>query len=904
MFPIRNEKPWLQNLRSAIRQSWIVAALTIASFQDASAATANPEWSSLGGMPGTNASVYCSAVDSAGNLYVGGSFTIAGDVQSYGVAKWNGSKWISISPPTNSGQTVEAMAIDAQDNLYVGGSFTDFGGQPALRIAKWDGAKWHAMGAGLGFNGVYASQKVKSIAISKTGEIYAGGFFDASNGVVVNNIARWNGSAWKPLAEGLIASSPEVNALAFDADDNLYATGKFTYTGTTPINYIAKWNGNKWSNLGTGLGGFPYEATGKALKFDADGNLVVAGIFKTAGLLQVNNIARWDGNSWSAFGTAGVDAGFEALSDGIYALGLTPNGAIVAASRGAIIDNTVRYEVVRWNGKEWVAAIPHPAVMGLIRTLQIMPNGDYVLGGDFKELGLGADAFHASRLVRWTGKNFRRFGDGPDGRILASKFDTNGDLIVAGSFQTIGNIEANRIARFDGKKWWPYGTGLDGEVFSVALGKSGQLYAGGKFNRAGSVDSKCVAKWNGTQWVSLAGGVTQIGTVPVVNALALASDGTLYAGGEFGLSASNVALSGVGRWKDGVWKSLDGGARTIDGTQRNGRIVSLIIDAEGRLLASGYFERMGSNTKTNTGYLARWNGKSWTPVGPSSPSARPFDNYRGIESMGVSPDGTIYVGINESINGAHAVRRLVSNAWQPMGKGFNGRPHCFAFDNEGGVYVGGILTEAGVTYEALRGITYWNGKRWTSFGYYGLDLSTYLADVTTLAMDGKGSMFLGGDFWGSHNGVVSPYLIQSRVPGFSASLPTLSSFEAAKSVYQKSSVAHESQSLTEYVATLDPLSEDPEDAPHLSLTVGGRSKSDEVVTGFTPETLKFRYRRNRLATGNATQVMASPDLREWKPAKIVSTQILEQHSQWELIEVTLPKSKENQFLRLASDDDL
>ena len=43
--------------------------------------------------------------------------------------------------------------------------------------------------------------------------------------------------------------------------------------------------------------------------FDNDGNLVVGGEFKYAGGVQVNNIARWNGSAWSAFGTAGAEQG-------------------------------------------------------------------------------------------------------------------------------------------------------------------------------------------------------------------------------------------------------------------------------------------------------------------------------------------------------------------------------------------------------------------------------------------------------------------------------------------------------------------------------------------------------------------------------------------------------------------
>jgi hypothetical protein len=308
--------------------------ITIALAQEDTTPPGNhPLWRSMGGYPGTSGPVHCTAADAAGNLYVGGSFFIAGSARSHSVAKWDGVKWTSISPPMSAGGTVHALAIDSQGNLYAGGSFRDIGGTPALRIAKWDGSYWHALGTGLGFNGTFASQAVKAIAIGADGQVYAGGFFAEAGSTTVNHIARWDGSQWHALGQGVMDSSPSVNALAFDTAGNLYATGRFQWangTGTT-VNNIARWNGSTWSGLGTGLTGPLAPNLGNALEIDSGGNLIAAGSFRFAGGVQVNNIGRWNGSAWSAFGTAGSAAGFEALSTGVLALGLTAGGEVLAA---------------------------------------------------------------------------------------------------------------------------------------------------------------------------------------------------------------------------------------------------------------------------------------------------------------------------------------------------------------------------------------------------------------------------------------------------------------------------------------------------------------------------------------------------------------------------------------------
>ena len=101
-------------------------------------------WISMGGLPGTDGTVNAVAADGAGNLYIGGSFTVAGDVFANNVAKWDGDSWSALGSGVND--TVRALAVS--DNiLYVGGSFSlasfsTSGGLVVNGIAEWDGANW------------------------------------------------------------------------------------------------------------------------------------------------------------------------------------------------------------------------------------------------------------------------------------------------------------------------------------------------------------------------------------------------------------------------------------------------------------------------------------------------------------------------------------------------------------------------------------------------------------------------------------------------------------------------------------------------------------------------------------------------------------------------------------------
>jgi len=87
-------------------------------------------WISMGTIPGTSDWVHAAAVDSTGNLYIGGGFAAVGDTVVNCIAKWNGSVWSPLGLGVNGG--VYALAVSGSD-LYAGGAFTTAGGSAAIK---------------------------------------------------------------------------------------------------------------------------------------------------------------------------------------------------------------------------------------------------------------------------------------------------------------------------------------------------------------------------------------------------------------------------------------------------------------------------------------------------------------------------------------------------------------------------------------------------------------------------------------------------------------------------------------------------------------------------------------------------------------------------------------------------
>jgi len=87
---------------------------------------------------------------------------------------------------------------------------------------------------------------------------------------------------------------------------NVYVGGAFGNAGGVSVNNIAKWDGSSWSALGAGVNNSVYAMAVSGT------NLYVGGAFTTAGSIAASRIAVWDGSNWSALGT-GLNGSVTAL---------------------------------------------------------------------------------------------------------------------------------------------------------------------------------------------------------------------------------------------------------------------------------------------------------------------------------------------------------------------------------------------------------------------------------------------------------------------------------------------------------------------------------------------------------------------------------------------------------------
>jgi hypothetical protein len=236
-------------------------------------------------------------------LYVGGTFTSAGGVQANNVARWSGHAWSAVG--TGISGTVDSMTIFDDGSgpaLYVGGNFSSAGGILAPGVAKWNGSVWSGLGPGI--SGVVAALAVFDDGAGPA--LYAGGIFFTIRALTVNSIARWNGSAWSAVGGGITSAGDLLALGVFDDGSGaaLYAGGVFTSAGGHSASSIARWNGSIWSPLENGIG-INGNASVNALAVFDDGHgggpdLYAGGQFTVADGIGSMYIAEWLGCAGTA----------------------------------------------------------------------------------------------------------------------------------------------------------------------------------------------------------------------------------------------------------------------------------------------------------------------------------------------------------------------------------------------------------------------------------------------------------------------------------------------------------------------------------------------------------------------------------------------------------------------------
>ena len=361
--------------------------------------------------------------------------------------------------------------------------------------------------------------------------LYVGGDFETVGDTIAQRIARWDGTSWSAVGEGLGG-----NPYALTVFDD--GSGPALYAGCDSGG-VRKWDGSSWTYVGLGS-----HIHALAVYDDGSGPALYAGYEKwSAG----GGIVKWDGAEWSEVGGGLYSPDF---SIGVFSLVVFDDGSGPALYVGGNfikaggMNGITAYGIARWDGQDWSSV--GGGVSNRVRAMTVHDDGGgpaLYAGGEFTYSG----GVQANCVAKWDGMSWSALGTGVEGpgsqEVSAlGVFDDGGGpaLYVGGDFELAGGLSVNHLARWDGSSWSALGTGVDGDDAQVVRalaaydgGSGSALYVGGSFFIADGVVAHNVARWGGTEFSALAAGN---GIGGEVYALEVFDDGTgpaLYAGGPF-----------------------------------------------------------------------------------------------------------------------------------------------------------------------------------------------------------------------------------------------------------------------------------------------------------------------------------------------------------------------------------
>jgi hypothetical protein len=475
-----------------------------------------------------------------------------------------------------------------------------------------------------------------------------------------------------------------INVIERGPDGQIYLAGDFRTCDGVQTPNVARFDpaGGTFHPVGSGVSGFIRDLEWY------NGDLLICGFLLRNG---PNAVLRFTGEGWAplAPGIAGQFSSSDVRTMEVVDGDLVVGGAFQSA--GGVPAN----RVARWNGTTWAA---YASGLGTasgsshsVEDLAVM-DGVLVAAGRFGVGSVGAS------VARWDGAQWQAMGNLPG--IVNNLLVDGDELIAAGGIYDFAS-KTFQVRRWNGTEWTRMGDdpsiGFDQAVEAV-VEHEGTILVAGDFSLYGGAPANGLAQWTGSTWTAFPG----LDAMPSGSAWALLSDqSSLYVSANF-LDSRGRGLHHVARWTQGEWRRM--GEREGHGI---GAHVNRLVSREGRILAAGSFERIGDRSAPG---IAEWDGLGWQRLGEAGVT-------RGA-SVSVLDliDGVVYAGGNFLLAGqpvASGIAQWRGDEWLPLGEpgaeGVAGFVTAIA-EFQGEVVVGGNFSAAGGL--PIQSIARWDGQRW------------------------------------------------------------------------------------------------------------------------------------------------------------------------------------------------
>jgi uncharacterized delta-60 repeat protein len=390
----------------------------------------------------------------SGNIAIGGEFSFVNSFQLNNVAVINMNGEVVFFEPAIAGAGL-ALAVQPDNKILVGGSFSHYYGQEAGNLVRLlpDGQIDTTFYAEVE---PYFNYPITDILVLDNGSILISGTFTSVNGISsASKVARLfpDGTVDTSFISPNISANTRIESIDVQPDGKVLLAGNFTSVNGTSMKYAARLeaNGLLDASFSSPLGGnVTFSISALKIKSVSNSKIMVSGKFGCCPpVVRLNANGSFDPSFYLNVGSY-VIYDFLEMDDGKY---------IISGTRSPIASQIIHVVAgLNHNGtfNNDFNIVTEPNSSGysglMARSLTQISDNEVFVTGSFIDLPgyIKRNAFIISTLgVRDTlfdvSESFETTA--PVERVYEGAMQSDGRLLVVGTFESIGDIGRNGISR-------------------------------------------------------------------------------------------------------------------------------------------------------------------------------------------------------------------------------------------------------------------------------------------------------------------------------------------------------------------------------------------------------------------------------------------------------------------------
>ncbi|MDP5198211.1 T9SS sorting signal type C domain-containing protein [Flavobacterium sp. DG2-3] len=555
-----------------------------------------------------------------------GNFNTFNENPAYRIIRLNSNGSLDSTFKSENGfnDDINAIAVQSDGKMIIGGNFTAFNDLSANRIIRLntDGTKDESFVTGTGFS----KEGVQTIKIDSQGDLMVGGSFTGFyNNIEVNRVVFLNndGTLKSDFDIGSGPASASVLALEFDDEGSWFIGGTFSVFDGQNQGRLAKIDSEGEHDIAYLSSGIGFDNSVFSVLPLPSQKTIVGGNFNKFNGRLVSKITCLleDGSMDASF-----NAGNSGANNVIKTIVLQADGKVVVGGNFTKYNDVISNRIVRIlpNGEIDDSFGNGDRFNAQVYTLAIQPDQKIIATGAFTKYN--GSSLNSNRIIRLlpdgTKDNDFNIGSGADGIVEVVLIQPDGKILLGGRFKKFNekpysglvrlNIDGSIDSSFDIQK------GFDKNVYAIALQSDGKIVVGGSFLSFDDISEKRILRLNNNGSLDTTFDSGAGFSKGDVRSILVQPDDRILVGGSF-----SGTYKGTGSLR--LIRLMSSGAFDDSFTAPlNNTLFDMKFSEDYKLLIGGNFNSVAGISKHRIARLKLcinttvWNGVSWTNGPPSA----------------------------------------------------------------------------------------------------------------------------------------------------------------------------------------------------------------------------------------------------------------------------------------------